>query len=152
MKVTIISLLPLIINALNEQKNKPPASLMGVIYGCSGVREGCKGVSPPIPYRGVSLVKTCLYIVRMNHEMKLVQTIFRRSLSLPVWGWDNHIIRNIIAINCTQNNSYSPYQKQQNKGANYLPYTDRDLPVTTFIWDSNSTRTNWPLISTTRPR
>lgn len=40
-----------------DWKNKPPGSLIGVIYGWSGVREGCIGVSLPIPYRDVSLVK-----------------------------------------------------------------------------------------------
>lgn len=30
-------------------KNKPPGSLIGVIFGCIGVREGCMGVSLPVP-------------------------------------------------------------------------------------------------------
>lgn len=35
----------------------PPGSLIGVIYGCKGVRDGCIGVSLPIPYRDVSLAE-----------------------------------------------------------------------------------------------
>lgn len=40
-----------------NNSNKPPGSLIGVIYGCNGVREGCIGVSLPIPYRDESLVE-----------------------------------------------------------------------------------------------
>ena len=39
------------------KKKIPPGSLIGVMYGCNGVREGCIGVSLPILYRDVSLVK-----------------------------------------------------------------------------------------------
>ena len=39
------------------KKKIPPGSLIGVMYGCNGVRERCIGVSLPKAYRDVSLVK-----------------------------------------------------------------------------------------------
>ena len=48
----------------------------------------------------------------------------------------------------TQVRTYK-YKNTSNAG---VLQTLKDLPVTTFIWDSSSTRTDVPLTSITRPR
>jgi hypothetical protein len=106
------------------------------------------GVSLPIPYRGASLLKHTYSSNFLNYE---TTEAVKSKTDIYRYGVETTTLSEIELRSTAQTTTVITHMETRVvNNAKDFPRTD--LPVTTFICDSSSTRTVEPLTSITRPR